>query len=137
MSEDLNLVDKLKRELASFDTPSERGFALLTKKGKVLYSDLPSDVEQKVLLFKKSLPGLTVGSNITLLEKPRTIVVMCTSEKTLMVLRTRQGIGVTLVKLSSIAKKYSDEFDRYLDTVRKENKNKTAKQKKSKKPQKQ
>jgi hypothetical protein len=138
MSENLNLVDRLKLELASFDSLSERGFALLTKEGEVLYSDLPSDIEQKILLFKPSFPGLTLGSNITLLAKPRTVVVMCTSEKMLMAVQTRQSIGVTLVKLTTIAKKYADEFDKYVDssqeTKKKSNKSRKPKSSKSRKP---
>jgi esterase/lipase len=136
MSENLGLVARLKQELASFDTLSERGFALLTKEGEVLYSELSSDAEQKIMLFKLSFPGLTPGSNITLLAKPRTLVVMCTSEKVLMALQTRQSIGVTLVKLSTIAKKYADEFDKYADTTLQENKNKSNKQLKPQKPRK-
>ncbi|MBS7267563.1 MAG: hypothetical protein KIH10_01870, partial [Candidatus Freyarchaeota archaeon] len=66
MSGNADFLDKLKGELRSFGAITDRGLALLTMKGEVLYSDLPKEVEQKLMLFKPSFPGLTVGSNITL-----------------------------------------------------------------------
>nr|MDO8081405.1 hypothetical protein [Candidatus Freyarchaeota archaeon] len=131
MSEKVDLIDRLKLELASLGPLDERGLALITKEGDILYSDLPSDVEQKILLFKSSFPGLTIGSNITLTAKPRSVIVMCTSEKMLMAVQTKQSVGFTLVKLSTIAKNYADDFEKYADTARQEIKNKTRKRKSS------
>lgn len=131
MSEKADFVNKLKSELVSLGPLDERGLALITKDGEILYSDLPREVEQKILLFKPSFPGLTVGSNITLTTKPRSTIVMCTSEKMLMAVHTKQSVGFTLVKLSSIAKNYADEFEKYQITTHQENINKKNRKHKS------
>lgn len=134
MSEKADFVNKLKMELAALGPVEERGLALITKEGEIFYSDLPREVEQKILLFKPSFPGLTVGSNITLTTKPRSTIIMCASEKMLMAVHTKQNVGFTLVKLSNIAKNYAQEFEKYADTTRqeKENKNTNKKTKKTK-----
>lgn len=131
MSEKANFVNKLKLELAALGPAEERGLALITKEGEIFYSDLPQEVEQKILLFKPSFPGLTVGSNITLTTKPRSTIVMCTSEKMLMAVHTKQNVGFTIVKLSNIAKKYTQEFEKCADIARQEIESKTKKQKNS------
>jgi hypothetical protein len=131
LSEKADFVDKLKLELVSLGPLDERGLALITKEGEVLYSDLPREVEQKILLFKPSFPGLTVGSNITLTAKPRSTIVMCASEKMLMAVHTKQSVGFTLVKLSSIAKNYAEEFEKYAVTTHQEIENKKTGKRKS------
>lgn len=117
MSEDSDLVERLKNDLRSFGAIGESGLALLTMKGDILYSDLPSEVEEKLLLFKPSFPGLTIGSNITLAAEKESVIVLRTSQQMLMAVQTRQRVGFTLVMLSNLIGRYADEFDRYVETV--------------------
>ncbi len=119
MSENSELVDKLKEELRTFGSLNEIGLALLTIKGKILYSDLPNNVQQKIMLFKRSFPGLTVGSNITLAAENESVIVIRPSKKMLMAVQTQQRVGFTLVMLSTLIKKYTSEFDKYVKTVTK------------------
>ena len=108
MSEDSELVERLKNDLRSFGAIGESGLALLTMKGDILYSDLPSEVEAKLLLFKPSFPGLTIGSNITLAAEKESLIVMRTSQQMLMAVQTRQRVGFTLVMLSNLIGRYAD-----------------------------
>lgn len=119
MSEDSDLVDRLKEELRTFGAISENGLALLTMKGEVIYTDLTDDIQQKIMLFKPSFPGLTVGSNITLAAENESIIVIRTSKQMLMAIQTQQRVGFTLVMLSTLIKRYATEFDKYVKTITK------------------
>ncbi|MFB0563099.1 MAG: hypothetical protein ACETWM_18010 [Candidatus Lokiarchaeia archaeon] len=119
MSENSELVDRLKEELRSSGTISETGLALFTMKGKILYSDLANDIEQRLMLFKPSFPGLTIGSNITLAAEEDSVIVIRTSKKMLMAVQTQQRVGFTLVMLSTLIKRYEKEFDKYAKTITK------------------
>nr|MDO8080008.1 hypothetical protein [Candidatus Freyarchaeota archaeon] len=114
MSGNSDFVNRLKGELRSFGAISDKGIALVTMKGEILYSDLSSNIEQRLMLFKPSFPGLTIGSNITLAAENESVIVMRASEKMLMAVQTQQRVGLTLVMLSSLIKRYANEFDKYM-----------------------
>jgi hypothetical protein len=114
MSGNGDLINRLKGELRSFGAISDKGLALFTMRGEILFSDLSSDVEKRLMLFKPSFPGLTIGSNITLAAENESVIVMRTSEKMLMAVQTQQRVGLTLVMLSSLIKRYANEFDTYV-----------------------
>ncbi|MEX2723877.1 MAG: hypothetical protein Q6366_004600 [Candidatus Freyarchaeota archaeon] len=117
MSGDADFLDKLKGELRSFGAITDKGLALLTMKGEVLYSDLTKEVEQKLMLFKPSFPGLTVGSNITLAAENESVIVIRASQQILMAVQTQQRVGLTLVMLSGLIKRYGSKFDEFAQTV--------------------
>jgi hypothetical protein len=119
MSENSELIDRLKEELRSSGAISESGLALFTLKGEIIYSDLADDIEQRLMLFKPSFPGLTVGSNITLAAEEDSVIVMRTSKRMLMAVKTQQRVGFTLVMLSTLIKRYEKEFDKYAKIVTK------------------
>ena len=116
MSENSELADRLKEELRASGAIRETGLALFTMKGEILYSDLADDVEQRLMLFKPSFPGLTVGSNITLAAEEDSVIVIRTSKRMLMAVQTQQRVGFTLVMLSTLIKRYEKEFDKYVKT---------------------
>ncbi len=118
MSGDANFLDKLKGELRSFGAITDKGLALLTMKGEVLYSDLTKEVEQRLMLFKPSFPGLTVGSNITLAAENESLIVIRASQQILMAVQTQQRVGLTLVMLSGLIKRYGSKFDEFAQTVK-------------------
>ena len=117
MSENSELADRLKEELRASGAIRETGLALFTMKGEILYSDLADDVEQRLMLFKPSFPGLTVGSNITLAAEEDSVIVIRTSKRMLMAVQTQQRVGFTLVMLSTLIKRYEKEFDKYVKTA--------------------
>ncbi len=117
MSGDAEFLDKLKSELRSFGAITDRGLALLTMKGEMLYSDLTKDVEQKLMMFKPSFPGLTVGSNITLAAENESVIVIRASQQMLMAVQTQQRVGLTLVMLSGLIKRYGSKFDEFAQTA--------------------
>ncbi len=117
MSGNSDLVDKLKIDLDTIIDSSKGGLALLTSGGKIVYSDLAEDVEEKLMLFKPSFPGLIMGSNITIAAKNGSIIVMRVSEKTLMAVQTEQNVSTSLGKISTVAKRYKEEFDNYPQTT--------------------
>lgn len=117
MSGDSDLVDKLKIDLDTIINSSKGGLALLTSGGKIIYSDLAEDVEEKLMLFKPSFPGLIMGSNITIAAKNGSIIVMRVSEKTLMAVQTEQNVSTSLGKISTVAKRYKEEFEKYPQTT--------------------
>ncbi len=117
MSQNSDFITRLKGDLISQKASKENKLALLAKNGMILYSELPSEVESKLMLFKPSFPGLTVGSNITLLASSGSLIAMCASEKTLIAVQTKQPTGFTLVTLSTIIKRYATEFDKYAETA--------------------
>lgn len=113
MSEDVNFINNLKRELNPIYGPSKKGLALISKRGEILYSDLASETEQKILRFKQSFQGLTQGSNITLIKGKEATIIICTSEETLMAVETKQNVGFALLYLQNLIKKYEAEFKKY------------------------
>ncbi len=117
MSDNTDFINLIRQELKPLVGAEQKGLALFTKKGEIFHSDLSSEVIQKILLFKPSFPGLTIGSNITLAVDNESVIVMCTSEETLIAVRTKQSVGLALVVLSNITKKYGGEFDKYAQTA--------------------
>lgn len=115
MSQNSDFINRLKGDLISQKFSKGNRLALIAKNGVILYSELPSDVESKLMLFKPSFPSLTVGSNIILRSSSGSLIVMCASEKTLIAVQTKQPPGFTLVTLSTIIKRYATEFDKHAE----------------------
>ncbi len=113
MSENANFINNLKRELAPIYGTSKKGLAIISKMGEILYSDMASETEQKILRFKQSFQGLTQGSNITLVKGKEATIIICTSEETLLAVETKQHVGFALLYLHNLIKKYEAEFKKY------------------------
>jgi hypothetical protein len=113
MSQDASFINNLKRELTPIYGTGKKGLALISKKGEILYSDLTSEAEQRIMRFKQSFQGLTPGSNITLIKGKESTIIICASEETLMAVETRQNVGFALLYLHNLIKKYEAEFKKY------------------------
>lgn len=111
MPENLELIDRVKKDLDNIIDPRNGGLAFLANNGKTLYSELPQDVEQKLLLFKPSYPSLNIGSNITIAIQNGSLIVMRASQTMLIAVQTQQNVGSSLGKISTVVKKYSQEFN--------------------------
>ncbi len=113
MFENWILFNRLKDEFRSLEANSEIGIALLTVKGKVLYSEFSSDINDKFEQYKPSYSSLAVGSNIILAGEDVSLIVIRTTEHILMALQAPQQYVSSILTMSpSIIKKYENELEK-------------------------
>lgn len=111
------IVGMLRDELRVLGAITARGIALYTVRGKQIYSDLDSSVEERLRVFIPSFPGLSVGSHITLNIGERTLIVMRLSERAILAVFTHQRVGIVLVKMNALIKAYGSTLDKVLEGV--------------------
>jgi hypothetical protein len=117
LSEKSDLIDLLKRDLHNFGAINGTGIALLTIDGRVIYSDLSNDIQEKIMLIKPTFLGLTVGSSITLEPDKQPLVIMRASQETIISVKTQRIVGFTIIALTTLIKRYKDQLDDYVKTV--------------------
>lgn len=111
------IVSMLRDELRVLGAITARGIALYTVGGKQIYSDLDPSVNERLMMFVQSFPGLSVGSYITINIGDRTLIVMRLSERAVLAVFTHQRVGIVLVKMGALIKSYGSTLDKILEGI--------------------
>ncbi|MFB0562567.1 MAG: hypothetical protein ACETWM_15275 [Candidatus Lokiarchaeia archaeon] len=106
------IANDIKNELRVLGTVTARGLALITSDGEMLFSDMASDIEERLNMFVPGFPAMSVGSNITVNIDSRALIIIRVSERAVLAVFTDQRVGVVLARMGSLINKFGEELDK-------------------------
>lgn len=110
------LANEVRNELRVLGAITARGLALFAVDGRLLFSDMAGDVQERLKVFIPSFSALSIGSNITVNLGENSLLIMRVSERMVLAVFTDQKAGVVLMRMSSLIRKYEEKFDKAVET---------------------
>ncbi|MEM3525928.1 MAG: hypothetical protein QXV37_00815 [Candidatus Jordarchaeaceae archaeon] len=109
------LANEVRNELRVLGAITARGLALFSVDGRLLFSDMAADIQERLKVFIPSFPALSIGSNITVTLDENSLLIMRVSERMVLAVFTDQKAGVVLMRMASLIRKYEEKFDKAVE----------------------
>jgi hypothetical protein len=109
------LVNEVRNELRVLGAVTVRGLALFAVDGRLLYSDMAVDIQERLKVFVPCFSALGLGSNVTVNLGERFLLIMRVSERMVLAVFTDQKAGVVLMRMASLIRKYEEKFDKAVE----------------------
>lgn len=111
-----SLANEVRNELRVLGAITARGLALFAVDGRLLYSDMAADVQERLKVFIPSFSALGMGSNITVNLGENALLIMRMSERMVLAVFTDQKAGVVLMRMASLIRKFEEKLDKAVET---------------------